>query len=120
GRTIALVGPSGAGKTTFAMLIPRIYEVTQGAIRIDGRDIRDVTLQSLARAVGVVTQDPHLYHDSIANNLRFARPEATDGELVEACKGAQIWELISSLPDGLNTVVGERGYRLSGGEKQRI
>jgi len=120
GRTVALVGPSGAGKTTMAMLIPRIYEVTKGAIRVDGRDIRDVTTQSLVKAVGVVTQDPHLYHDTIANNLRFARPEATEEDLVRACKGAQIWELVSSLPDGLNTVVGERGYRLSGGEKQRI
>ena len=120
GRTVALVGPSGAGKTTMAMLVPRIYEVTQGAIRVDGRDIRDVTLQSLAKAIGVVTQDPHLYHDTIANNLRFARPEATEDDLIRACKGAQIWDLVSSLPDGLNTVVGERGYRLSGGEKQRI
>jgi ATP-binding cassette subfamily B protein len=119
-RTIALVGPSGAGKTTIAMLIPRIFDVTEGAIRVDGRDVRDVTMQSLARAVGVVTQDPHLYHDSIANNLRYARPEATDDELAQACKGAQIWDLVASLPDGLNTVVGERGYRLSGGEKQRI
>jgi ATP-binding cassette subfamily B protein len=119
-RTVALVGPSGAGKTTMAMLIPRIYEVTEGAIRIDGRDVRDVTMSSLSRAVGVVTQDPHLYHDTIANNLRYARPDATDEDLVRACEAAQIWELVSSLPDGLNTVVGERGYRLSGGEKQRI
>jgi ATP-binding cassette subfamily B protein len=119
-RTVALVGPSGAGKTTIAMLIPRIYEVTEGAIRIDGRDVRDLTMESLARAVGVVTQDPHLYHDTIANNLRYARPGASDEDLVRACRAAQIWELISSLPDGLNTVVGERGYRLSGGEKQRI
>jgi len=120
GRTVALVGPSGAGKTTIAMLIPRIFDVTDGAIRVDGRDVRDVTLQSLARAIGVVTQDPHLYHDTIANNLRFARPEATDEELMAACRGAQIYELVASLPDGLNTVVGERGYRLSGGEKQRL
>jgi len=120
GRTVALVGPSGAGKTTIAMLIPRIFDVTEGAIRVDGRDVRDVTMQSLARAIGVVTQDPHLYHDSIANNLRYARPDAGDEDLVRACKGAQIWDLVSSLPDGLNTVVGERGYRLSGGEKQRI
>jgi ATP-binding cassette, subfamily B, bacterial len=120
GRTVALVGPSGAGKTTMAMLIPRIFDVTEGAIRIDGRDVRDVTLQSLSRAVGVVTQDPHLYHDSIANNLRFARPEATEDDLVRAATGAQIYDLIASLPDGFDTVVGERGYRLSGGEKQRI
>ncbi len=120
GRTVALVGPSGAGKTTIAMLIPRIFDATQGAIRVDGRDVRDVTLQSLSKAIGVVTQDPHLYHDTIANNLRFASPEATDEDLVNACKAAQIWDLISSLSDGLDTVVGERGYRLSGGEKQRI
>jgi ATP-binding cassette, subfamily B, bacterial len=120
GTTVALVGPSGAGKTTIAMLIPRIFDATQGAIRVDGRDVRDVTLLSLSKAIGVVTQDPHLYHDTIANNLRFARPNATDEDLVNACKAAQIWELVSSLPDGLNTVVGERGYRLSGGEKQRI
>jgi ATP-binding cassette subfamily B protein len=119
-RTVALVGPSGAGKTTMAMLIPRIYEVTEGAIRIDGRDVRDVTMSSLARSIGVVTQDPHLYHDTIANNLRYARPDATDADLIRACEAAQIWDLVSSLPDGLGTVVGERGYRLSGGEKQRI
>ena len=120
GRTVALVGPSGAGKTTIAMLIPRIFEVTEGGIRIDGRDVRDVTLHSLSKAIGVVTQDPHLYHDTIANNLRYARPDATDEDLVRAVKGAQIYDLVASLPDGLNTIVGERGYRLSGGEKQRI
>jgi ATP-binding cassette subfamily B protein len=106
GKTVALVGPSGAGKTTIAMLIPRIYDVSQGAIRVDGRDVRDVTLLSLSKAIGVVTQDPHLYHDTIANNLRFARPDATDEDLVAACKAAQIWDLIASLPDGLETVVG--------------
>jgi ATP-binding cassette subfamily B protein len=120
GRTVALVGPSGAGKTTIAMLIPRLYDVTRGAVRVDGRDVRDVTLESLARAVGVVTQDPHLYHDTIANNLRFARPDATDAEIVAAARAAQIHDFIASLPDGYDTVVGERGYRLSGGEKQRI
>jgi ATP-binding cassette subfamily B protein len=120
GRTVALVGPSGAGKTTIAMLIPRIYDVTQGAVRIDGVDVRDVTLESLRRAVGVVTQDPHLYHDSIANNLRYARPGATDDEIIAACRAAQIHDLIASLPDAYDTVVGERGYRLSGGEKQRV
>jgi ATP-binding cassette subfamily B protein len=120
GRTVALVGPSGGGKTTMAMLIPRIFDATEGAVRIDGRDVRDVTLASLTRAIGVVTQDPHLYHDSIASNLRFARPEATDAELEEAARAAQIHDLIASLPDGFQTVVGERGYRLSGGEKQRL
>jgi ATP-binding cassette subfamily B protein len=120
GRTVALVGPSGAGKTTIAMLIPRVFDATEGAIRIDGHDVRDVTLASLTASIGVVTQDPHLYHDTIANNLRFARPEATDDELVEAARGAQILDLIASLPDGFDTVVGERGYRLSGGEKQRL
>jgi ATP-binding cassette, subfamily B, bacterial len=120
GRTVALVGPSGAGKTTIAMLVPRIYDATQGAVRVDGRDVRDVTMSSLTAAIGVVTQDPHMYHDTIANNLRFARPEATDEELVEAARAAQISDLIATLPDGFNTVVGERGYRLSGGEKQRL
>ncbi len=120
GRTVALVGPSGAGKTTIAMLVPRIYDVTEGAVRVDGRDVRDVTMSSLAAGIGVVTQDPHLYHDTIARNLRFAKPDATDDELVEAARAAQIYDLIGSLPDGFNTVVGERGYRLSGGEKQRL
>jgi ATP-binding cassette subfamily B protein len=120
GQTVALVGPSGAGKTTIAMLVPRIYDVTEGAVRVDGRDVRDVTMASLTSAIGVVTQDPHMYHESIANNLRFARPDATDDELVEAARAAQIYELIASLPDGFDTVVGERGYRLSGGEKQRL
>jgi ATP-binding cassette subfamily B protein len=120
GRTVAFVGPSGAGKTTIAMLVPRIYDVTEGAVRVDGRDVRDVTMSSLVAAIGVVTQDPHMYHDTIANNLRFAKPDATDDELVEAARAAQIYDLIGSLPDGFNTVVGERGYRLSGGEKQRL
>ena len=120
GRTVALVGPSGAGKTTIAMLIPRIFDVTEGAVTIDGTDVRDATMASLTAAIGVVTQDPHLYHDTIAANLRFARPDATDEQLVEAAKAAQIHGLIASLPDGFGTVVGERGYRLSGGEKQRL
>ena len=120
GRTVALVGPSGAGKTTIAMLVPRIYDVTEGAVLVDGHDVRDVTMSSLAATIGVVTQDPHMYHETIANNLRFAKPEATDEELVEATRAAQIYELIASLPDGFDTVVGERGYRLSGGEKQRL
>ncbi|MCL2395828.1 MAG: ABC transporter ATP-binding protein/permease [Acidimicrobiaceae bacterium] len=120
GTMTALVGPSGAGKTTLSGLIPRLYDVVGGAIRIDGHDVRDVTLASLAGAIGVVTQDVHLFHDTVAANLRYARPEATDEELVAACRAARIDELIASLPDGYETIVGERGYRLSGGEKQRV
>jgi ATP-binding cassette subfamily B protein len=120
GTTVALVGASGAGKTTLSMLVPRIFDVTEGAVRIDGVDVRDVTQESLRSHVGFVTQDPHMFHDSIRNNLRYARPDATDEQIVAACKGAQIYDLIASLPDGLDTIVGERGYRLSGGEKQRL
>ena len=120
GETVALVGPSGAGKTTIAMLVPRIYEATQGAVRVDGQDVRDLTLDSLHAAVGFVPQDPHLFHDSIQANLRFARPEATDAELETVLRAARIWDLVASLPDRLDTVVGERGYRMSGGEKQRL
>ncbi|TMK76901.1 MAG: ATP-binding cassette domain-containing protein, partial [Actinobacteria bacterium] len=113
GMTVALVGPSGAGKTTMSNLIPRLYDVTSGAVLIDGFDVRAVTLESLRDSIGVVAQDPHLFHDTIRNNLRYARPSATDEQIITACKDAQIYELIASLPDGLNTVVGERGYRLS-------
>jgi ATP-binding cassette subfamily B protein len=120
GQLVALVGPSGAGKTTMSMLVPRLYDVTAGAVRLDGHDVRDVTQASLRAAIGVVTQDPHLFHDTIANNLRYARPDATHPELIEACRAAQIHDLIASLPEGYDTLVGERGYRLSGGEKQRI
>jgi ATP-binding cassette, subfamily B, bacterial len=120
GQIVALVGPSGAGKTTLSSLIPRLYDVTAGSVRIDGHDVRDVTLESLAGVVGVVSQDPHLFHDSIAVNLRYARPEATGEELVAACRAARIHDVIAALPDGYETVVGERGYRLSGGEKQRL
>lgn len=120
GTTVALVGPSGAGKTTLSMLVPRIYDVTGGHVTIDGRDVRDVTLSSLADHIGVVTQDPHLFHDSIAANLRYARPDATDAELVAACEAARIHHVVARLPDGYDTIVGERGYRLSGGEKQRL
>jgi ATP-binding cassette subfamily B protein len=120
GTVVALVGPSGAGKTTLASLIPRLYDVTSGAVRIDGHDVRDVTLESLAAAIGVVSQDPHLFHDSVGANLRYASPSATDEEVVAACRAARIHDVIAALPDGYDTVVGERGYRLSGGEKQRL
>ncbi len=120
GQTVALVGPSGAGKTTLAALIARLYDVDAGSVSIDGHDVRDVTQQSLRSHIGVVSQDPHLLHDSIAANLRYARPGATDEELADVCRAAHIDELIESLPDGWDTVVGERGYRLSGGEKQRL
>ena len=120
GQTVALVGPSGAGKTTLAALVARLYDVDSGSVSVDGHDVRDVTQGSLRACIGVVSQDPHLFHDTIAANLRYARPGATDEELAEACRAAHIDELIESLPDGWNTVVGERGYRLSGGEKQRL
>jgi ATP-binding cassette subfamily B protein len=120
GELIALVGPSGAGKSTLAGLLPRLYDVTEGALRIDGLDVRDVTLDSLRQAIGVVSQDPHLFHASIAANLRYAKPDASDADLEHACRLAQIHELIASLPEGYGTVVGDRGYRLSGGEKQRL
>ena len=120
GKLTALVGPSGAGKTTITHLVSRMYDPTSGAVRIGGADIRDVTLESLHDVVGVVTQDAHLYHDTIRANLLYARPAATEHELVLACQAAQIWDLVSALPDGLDTIVGDRGYRLSGGEKQRI
>jgi ATP-binding cassette subfamily B protein len=116
----ALVGPSGAGKTTITHLVSRLYDPDEGAVRIGGSDIRDVTQDSLHDVVGVVTQDAHLFHDTIRANLAFARPGATEQELIDACRAAQIWDLISVLPDGLDTIVGDRGYRLSGGEKQRV
>jgi ATP-binding cassette subfamily B protein len=120
GELVALVGPSGSGKTTLSSLIPRIYDVTDGAVRIDGHDVRDLTLESLQSAIGVVTQDPHMFHDSVGNNLRYARPDATQDEVEAACRAAQIHDVIVRMPDGYDTVVGERGYRLSGGEKQRV
>jgi ATP-binding cassette, subfamily B, bacterial len=120
GQLTALVGPSGAGKTTITALAARLYDPNDGTVRIGGYDLKDVTLESLHDVVGVVTQDAHLFHDTIRANLTYARPSATELELIEACEGAQIWDLIESLPDGLDTVVGDRGYRLSGGEKQRV
>lgn len=120
GQMVALVGPSGAGKSTMASLVSRYYDPTAGAILIDGHDIRTVTQQSVRDAIGVVAQDPHLFHATVGENLRYARPGATDAELREACRAAQVLEVIERLPDGFDTVVGERGYRLSGGEKQRF
>ncbi len=120
GTLTALVGPSGAGKTTISYLVPRLYDVTEGRITIDGHDVRSVGLQDLANSVGVVTQEAYLFHDTIAANLRYARPDATLEELEEAAKAANIHEMIARLPDRYETVVGERGYRLSGGEKQRV
>lgn len=120
GTLTALVGPSGAGKTTISALIPRLYDVTSGAIKIDGQDIRDLTMESLRDSIGVVMQDAHLFHETIAENLRYAKNDATDAEMQVACEAAQIWKLIDSLPNGLDTMVGERGHRLSGGEKQRL
>ena len=120
GTLTALVGPSGAGKTTISALVPRLYDVTGGAIRVDGSDIRDLKISSLREAIGVVTQDAHMFHDSIAANLYYAKRDATESEMRTACEAAQIWELIASLPNGFDTVVGERGHRLSGGEKQRL
>jgi ATP-binding cassette subfamily B protein len=120
GQMVALVGPSGAGKTTIASLIPRLYEATTGAVRLSGIDVRTATLQSVRERVGVVSQDAHLFHDTLRSNLLFARPDATEEDLVESLKAAQIWDLIGQLPDGLDTTVGDRGHRLSGGEKQRL
>ncbi|MFD9029540.1 ABC transporter ATP-binding protein [Streptomyces sp. NPDC059567] len=120
GQLTALVGPSGAGKTTITQLVPRLYEATSGTVRVGGHDVRDVTLQSLSETVGVVSQETHMFHDTIRANLLYARPDATEEEVVEACRAALIWGSISALPNGLDTVVGDRGHRLSGGEKQRI
>ena len=120
GELVALVGPSGAGKTTSAMLVPRIADVAEGSVRIDGHDVRDLTLTSVRSAVGFVMQDPHLFHDTIRENLRYAKPDATDEEIVAACRAARIDDMIQGLPDEYDTLVGERGYRMSGGEKQRL
>lgn len=120
GTLTALVGPSGAGKTTISYLVPRLYDVTKGSVRIDGHDVRNVSLRDLAGAIGVVTQESYLFHDTIGANLRYARPDASEKQLLEAARAANIDEMIGRLPDGYETIVGERGYRLSGGEKQRI
>lgn len=120
GQLVAIVGPSGAGKSTLLNLVPRLYDVTGGVIEVDGVDIRTVTQDSLRRSIGVVNQDPHMFHDTVGANLRYANPTATDEQLIEATKAARIHAVIDALPDGFDTVVGERGYRLSGGEKQRL
>ena len=120
GTFTAIVGPSGAGKSTISGLVPRLYDVTHGAIMVDGVDIREITLSSLRNEIGVVTQDSHMFHDTIEANLRYAKSDATMAEIQSACEAAQIWAFIETLPNGLDTVVGERGHRLSGGEKQRL
>jgi ATP-binding cassette subfamily B protein len=120
GTMTALVGPSGAGKTTISALVPRLYDVTDGSIDVGGVDIRELTMKSLRENIGVVMQDAHLFHDTIGENLRYAKPNATETEMQAACEAAQIWPLVSSLPNGFDTMVGERGHRLSGGEKQRL
>jgi ATP-binding cassette subfamily B protein len=120
GKLTALVGPSGAGKTTITQLVPRLYDTTEGTVRLGGADVRDLTLRSVLDTVGVVSQDAHMFHDTLRANLLYARDDASEQDLIEACEAARIWEVISSLPDGLDTVVGDRGHRLSGGEKQRV
>jgi ATP-binding cassette subfamily B protein len=120
GQLVALVGPSGAGKTTVGYLLARLYDPSRGQVLLDGRDLRELRLDTIAAAVGVVTQETYLFHESIRANLAFARPEATDEEIVAACRAANVHDFVLGLPEGLDTVVGERGYRLSGGEKQRL
>ena len=120
GQTVALVGPSGAGKTTITHLIARLYDVTEGSVIVSGVDVRQLELASLRAAVGYVTQDAHMFHDTIRANLSYAQPGATEEQMLAALAAAQIGDLVQTLPDGLDTVVGERGYRLSGGERQRL
>ena len=120
GTLTGIVGPSGAGKSTLSGLIPRLYDVTDGSISINGKDIRDYSIKSLRNVIGVVTQDSHMFHDSILVNLKYAKVDASLAEIEEACRSARIWDFIRSLPNGLDTIVGERGHRLSGGEKQRL
>ncbi len=120
GELVAVVGPSGAGKTTLTQLVPRLYDVTEGAVRVDGHDVRDLTQASLRAAIGVVSQDPHLFHETVAENLRYAKPDATEAEMEAAARAARIHDVIAAMPDGYRTVVGERGHRLSGGEQQRV
>jgi ATP-binding cassette subfamily B protein len=120
GTFTAIVGPSGAGKSTISGLVPRLYDVTEGSIQISGIDVRDISIASLRNEIGVVTQDSHMFHDTIEANLRYAKMDATSAEIQAACEAAQIWSFIQSLPNGLETIVGERGHRLSGGERQRL
>jgi len=120
GELVAIVGPSGAGKTTLTQLVPRLYDVTAGVVRVDGHDVRALTQASLRAAIGVVSQDPHLFHETVAENLRYAKPDATQGEMEAATRAARIHDVIAAMPDGYDTVVGERGHRLSGGEQQRL
>jgi ATP-binding cassette subfamily B protein len=120
GELVALVGPSGAGKTTITSLVARLYDPTQGRVFLGGTDLRDASMESLHNVVGVVTQDAHLFHDTIGANLTYAKPDVTRDEMISALKSAQVWDLVSRLPEGLDTVVGDRGHRLSGGEKQRF
>lgn len=120
GELVAIVGPSGAGKTTLTQLVPRLYDTTTGAIRVDGHDVRDLSQASLRAAIGVVSQDPHLFHETVAENLRYAKPDATLDQMEAAARAARIHEVIAAMPDGYDTVVGERGHRLSGGEQQRL
>jgi ABC-type multidrug transport system fused ATPase/permease subunit len=120
GECVALVGPSGAGKSTLAALIPRLHDPTRGAVLVDGRDIRTLRMHSLRAHIGIVTQETFLFHGSILDNLRYARPDATDDQVMEAARAAHIHDFIASLPDGYDTIGGDRGHRLSGGERQRI
>jgi ATP-binding cassette subfamily B protein len=120
GQLVALVGPSGAGKSTLTMLIPRLYDVQSGAVRLNGLDVRDATLDSVQQRVGVVTQEAHLFHDTLRANMQYARPAASDAQIRDALRDAQILDAVEALPNGLDTMVGERGYRFSGGEKQRL